>query len=350
MAFDNTVTSVGEAALTESIITRSIMELCDESVYELGRDSLHGCAQLVIADFPNLNKINTDAFRDCSKLKFLFLRNSLMCSLSYNALYGTPIANGTGYVYVPKSLENTYKQSSSWSTLANQIRAIEDFPEMCDAPTAWWTMVAESIAAGTYKTDFAIGDTVPLNLGSEGVVNMQVAAFDTDDLADGSGKAAITWVAKELMVTRRRMTPSYVSGTEGTGAVGGWGKSEIRAYLANEIKPILPASLQSQIAPVTKSQQAFDTSETKFTQTTTDELWLLGYDEVWNLTTLFPDQASRAKFITGTTTTETWWLRDAYDRSNYRYVNPFGSLTPTSYATSTYKYGVCLCFCTGKAK
>lgn len=52
--------------------------------------------------------------------------------------------------------------------------------------------VFASIDKGTYATDYAIGDTVPLDLGSEGLINMQIVAFDTDDLADGSGKAPIT--------------------------------------------------------------------------------------------------------------------------------------------------------------
>ena len=38
---------------------------------------------------------------------------------------------GTGYVYVPASLIETYKTATNWSAFANQFRAIEDYPEIC---------------------------------------------------------------------------------------------------------------------------------------------------------------------------------------------------------------------------
>lgn len=39
------------------------------------------------------------------------------------------IASGTGYIYVPKSLVDTYKTDSGWSTYASQFRAIEDYSD-----------------------------------------------------------------------------------------------------------------------------------------------------------------------------------------------------------------------------
>lgn len=40
----------------------------------------------------------------------------------------TPIRQGTGYIYVPFTLVEAYKAADNWSTFANQIRAIEDYP------------------------------------------------------------------------------------------------------------------------------------------------------------------------------------------------------------------------------
>ena len=42
----------------------------------------------------------------------------------------TVIASGTGYVYVPSALVNSYKSATNWSTYADQIRAIEDYPDI----------------------------------------------------------------------------------------------------------------------------------------------------------------------------------------------------------------------------
>ena len=68
-----------------------------------------------------------------------------------------------------------------------------------------WDAVFASIANGTYRSKYAIGDLVPLDLGTVGSYNMQIVAFDADELADGTGYAPISWVAAELLATTRRM-------------------------------------------------------------------------------------------------------------------------------------------------
>ena len=40
------------------------------------------------------------------------------------------IENGTGYIYVPAALVEQYKAATNWVTVADQIRAIEDYPEI----------------------------------------------------------------------------------------------------------------------------------------------------------------------------------------------------------------------------
>lgn len=42
----------------------------------------------------------------------------------------TPIRQGNGHIYVPSTLVEAYKAADNWSTFANQIRAIEDYPEI----------------------------------------------------------------------------------------------------------------------------------------------------------------------------------------------------------------------------
>lgn len=53
-----------------------------------------------------------------------------------------------------------------------------------------WEDILASEQDGTYATKYNIGDFKPLDLGSEGVVDMQIVAFDADELADGSGNKA----------------------------------------------------------------------------------------------------------------------------------------------------------------
>ena len=152
--FANTVDSIGDEALTSSIIDRSITEIRDNYATSIGIYAFYSCSKLTTADFPAATSIGINAFYDCkalttanfpeatsidssafsscSKLTALILRSGTMATLSNtNAFSSTPIASGTGYIYVPAALVDSYKAASKWSTYANQIRAIEDYPEIC---------------------------------------------------------------------------------------------------------------------------------------------------------------------------------------------------------------------------
>ena len=74
------------------------------------------------------SKIGPNIFYGCSSLKALILMSESVPTLSNtNAFTSSGIASGTGYIYVRKSLEESYKTASNWSTYASQIRAIEDY-------------------------------------------------------------------------------------------------------------------------------------------------------------------------------------------------------------------------------
>lgn len=86
------------------------------------------CTALVKADFPKLTQINGYAFQSCTALKAFILRGETMCTLgSTNGFVGSSIASGTGYIYVPSALLESYKAATNWSTYADQFRALEDY-------------------------------------------------------------------------------------------------------------------------------------------------------------------------------------------------------------------------------
>lgn len=52
-------------------------------------------------------------------------------TMSSDQLKSTRVSQGKAYIYVPKALEASFKVANNWSTYADQIRAIEDYPEIC---------------------------------------------------------------------------------------------------------------------------------------------------------------------------------------------------------------------------
>ena len=89
--------------------------------------------QLVKAVFGvDLTSLSGQMFNACSKLATIVLPHNGVVSIVTGgnaSLNNTAIANGTGYVYVPSAQVDNYKADSSWSAYANQIRAIEDYPD-----------------------------------------------------------------------------------------------------------------------------------------------------------------------------------------------------------------------------
>lgn len=74
--------------------------------------------------------IANETFRADTALEALVLRYPTVATLNRtNAFDNTPIASGTGYIYVPRDLISTYEAATNWSTYAGQFRAIEDYTD-----------------------------------------------------------------------------------------------------------------------------------------------------------------------------------------------------------------------------
>ena len=128
------------------------------NIENIGTQAFVYCAKLTSVKFPNITVVNTSAFQDSgveradftnsytqvpiilqtscfrrSNLETLIIRNvNTVATLGSTSVFqSTPIASGTGYIYVPQSLLEQYKVATNWVTYANQFRAIEDYPEIC---------------------------------------------------------------------------------------------------------------------------------------------------------------------------------------------------------------------------
>lgn len=123
------VTSTGTNTFQQSeLLTNISMPLLNR----ISNYMLFACVSLTKVDFLSVTVIGAAAFQASTSLTALILRKTSVCKLeNQNALTRTPIADGTGYVYVPAALVDSYKTATNWSVYANQIRAIEDYPEIC---------------------------------------------------------------------------------------------------------------------------------------------------------------------------------------------------------------------------
>ena len=98
--------------------------------------SFMGCSNLAKIDFDVLEEMKDADFYKCSALTAVIIRTPAVCTMSNsNAFNFTPIASGTGYIYVPAALVDSYKAATNWTKYANQIRAIEDYPDICGGTT-----------------------------------------------------------------------------------------------------------------------------------------------------------------------------------------------------------------------
>lgn len=92
------------------------------------------CSKLKKIDTSVLRNLRLTSVSYCSALTMLILRNEeAVCILQDVELRGTPIAAGTGYIYVPRALlsdddaTKDYRRATNWSNFASQFRALEDY-------------------------------------------------------------------------------------------------------------------------------------------------------------------------------------------------------------------------------
>ena len=191
----------------------------------------------------------------------------------------TPVSpDGSAEDYPFESWNPTGKNITGNTSCYAQFGSPVEVKEISDD----WATIIANIDNGTYKSKYKIGNYKPLDLGAEGIINMQIAEFDVDDLADGTGKAPITFIGKELLKTPHRMNPSLVTnvdGTykEGTGSIGGWEKSEMRSYLKETVDPLICDVIRDRLAEVTKIQEANDNDDSRYRR-----MHLPGPGRVWD--------------------------------------------------------------------
>ena len=110
---------------------------------DVGAQAFRSCTSLSDVYIPNCTTVEAAAFRDCkalqsislpvcsyigiqafqsTNLNSIVLGSTSVCSMSESYTFdSTPIASGTGSIYVPASLVNAYKSARYWSYFSSRI-------------------------------------------------------------------------------------------------------------------------------------------------------------------------------------------------------------------------------------
>ena len=155
------------------------------------------------------------------------------------------------------------KDAKDW-TLDEQKAVAEDIAAKGEASPAF----AKAKAAMDAGTKFT------LKLMNGKTLTYRIIGIDHDDLADGSGKAGLTFLTTSTgIMSRMNATDTNV---------GGWEKCELRQKMnSGEIWNLMPSDLQSKVKPVRKlTNNVGGTDKNAAVTATTDKLFLLSYSEI----------------------------------------------------------------------
>lgn len=206
-----------------------------------------------------------------------------------------------------------------------------DIIEACHAnevPDTW-------VADGTCYKDMLINGTN---------YRIDIIGKNHDDLADGTGKAPLTFQMHDCYATAYPMNDTDTN-------VGGWRDCQMRTQTMPALKALMPAEVQAGIRAVNKLTSAGNKSSSIVT--TSDELFLPSEVEVFgSITNSFSGegtqyeyyQAGNSKVKNRKGSAYNWWERSPYSSGSFSfcYVSEIGTANITTARSSR---GVPFCFC-----
>lgn len=167
-----------------------------------------------------------------------------------------------------------------------------------------------SVVYAKAKAAMDAGTNFSIKLTNGKTLTYRIIGIDHDNLADGSGKAGLTFESTNDALGTPKMNATDTN-------VGGWEKSDLRGRLnSGDLWSLLPAELQSNVKPVTKmtNNKGYDGDRTP--SDTTDKIFLLSATEVYG-------------------DLSTWWSSYSIEGIQYEYYKSKGVTTDNNDGASS---------------
>ena len=131
-----------------------------------------------------------------------------------------------------------------------------------------------SVVYAKAKAAMDAGTKWSIKLTNGKTMTYRIIGINHDDLADGFGKAGLTFLTTSTTISSRMNAENFNT--------GGWEKSELRQKMnSGEIWKLMPSDLQSKVKAVTKlTNNVNGTDKNAAVTATSDKLFLLSYSEI----------------------------------------------------------------------
>ena len=343
----NTKTTYGEAGALDKLVAHELTEFNDDTITLIGPFAFYyqkeGLNEIYL---PAVKQIEEYAFNNASSVSRIYIGLNNQSVTTLNSIY----AIGTGgrcIFIVPDNLVNAYKAATNWTSVGNRIYGIND-----EANWPVWneTEISDDVAtikshvlAGTAASRYDMGQYKEMDLGTEGVIRMQIVGKNMRELANSTDKAQLEWLAMGTMTSDVRFNPplSGSSGNyvEGTGTIGGYDKSELKTYIDTNIWALVPSDWKDMIKETKIISRSYDTTgAVQRNEETTAKLRIPSYYELYATGLTYGESSGpvyayatgifaehRIRRWTNGTSLDTYWTRTAYSTSVAHIISNNGS-------------------------
>lgn len=240
--------------------------------------------------------------------------------------------------------------------------AIAQFFDNTEITDSWETIM-DAVDDGSASSKYHQGQYKTLDCGSNGTVVIRIKGFNLDKIANSEKKAYISWEAVECLSTLRRMNPTYSVGIEGTGALGGWEKSELRQWLNSDFFNSIDPVVRNKIKNVSKVSYSRDVNGTGVAnKIVTDKVSIPSAEEIvghyryrqYNYSNVYETEGIDFRYMTysfstrranGSASNIDYWLRTVANVGHDSFICCRDLLNLLS-GSSEEENGICVCFCT----